>query len=129
MERVKMTAEKLEKAVDEMNVAEQRFMCQFDTIEQLYFEKEKMYLEKMSEAEERHAQEKKDMRKHYLKIILSIAIPFLVLLSSIIGGIIYITTNFDIGFQTYQEVSAEGGGNSTIEDGIHFDRPPHSVDN
>lgn len=111
-----MAAEKLEKAVDEMNVAEQRFMCQFDTIEQLYFEKEKLYLEQMEK-----------MRAHYFKIILAIAIPFIVFLSGIIGGAVYLLSNYDIGIQTYQEIHAEGGGDATNEDGIHFDRPPYGI--
>lgn len=120
-----MAAEKLAEAVEEMNVAEQRFMCQFDTIEQLYFEKEKLYLERMSEAEERHTKEKDAMRNHYGKIILTLAITLLLLVGGLVGGMIYLFANYDFGVVTYQDVSVGNDGDSTIEDGIQMHFPPY----
>ena len=132
-----MATEKIKEATEDINVAEQRFMCQFDTIEQLYFEKEKLYLSKMDDMEKRHAEEresmrkqnieeKESMRKHYQRIIFSISLVLLLIVGSLVGGLIYLFSNYDIGYEVYQEVSAEGGGDSTIEDGIRLGNIPAS---
>lgn len=114
MERVKMAAEKLEEAANEMNVAEQRFMCQFDTIEQLYFEEKKLLIEQMEK-----------MRQHYFKIILTLTLSLLLLIGGLVGGMIYLFANYDFGVVTYQDVSVGNDGDSTIEDGIQMHFPPY----
>ena len=127
---VSMATEKTKEATNGVNVAEQRFMCQFDTIEQLYFEKEKMYLDRMAESEKRHAEEKDSMRKHYQRIIFSISLVLLLIVGSLVSAALYVYSNFDFKFQpSYsQSVSAEGGGDATNEDGIHINNYDHPLE-
>ncbi len=132
MEGIEMATEKLNQAVEKASMLETEVMLQFDTMAQLQKE-ERMELEKLfaterAETREAHAKEKESMRKHYQRIILAISLVLLLIVGSLIGGTIYLLSNYDIGFQTYQEVNTEGGGNSTIEDGIRVNREPTDSD-
>lgn len=122
MECIEMATEKLNNAVEKASMLETEIMLQFDTMAQLNHEKEKLYLDKMSEMQKQHTEEKESMRKHYQRIILSISLVLLLVIGSLVGGAVYLISNFDFEFEpSYsQDVSAEGGGDSTIEDGIHI---------
>lgn len=122
VEMLEMAAEKLEKTVEEVNQVEERLMCQFDTMSELFFEEKKLLLAQMADAEKRHAEERESMRKHYGRALLAVSLTLLLVIGSLIGGLIYLISNYDIGVAIYQEVNAEGGGDSTVEDGIHVDR-------
>lgn len=124
VERLEAAVGQLEATLEKANNAEEKLMCQYDTMSQLFFEKEKVYLDKMEESDKRHAEEKESIRKHYQKILVSICLVLLLIVGSLIGGIIYLVSNYDFSFQTYQTVTAEGGGDSTIEDGIRFNQYP-----
>lgn len=113
VERLETAVEKLEDTLEKANQSEEKFMCQYDTMSQLFFEKEKLLLSQMD-----------SMRKHYQKIIISISLVLLIIVGSLIGGLIYLVSNYDVAFEVYQEVSAEGGGDSTVEDGIHLNGTP-----
>lgn len=133
VERLEAAVGKLEDTLDKANSSEEKLMCQYDTMSQLFFEKEKVYLSRMDEMEKRHAEEKAAMReaeagrqKRDHKIILVLAVTLLFVLTTVIGGLFYFISNYDVTFDTYQSVSAEGGGNATIEDGIRYNA--NSVD-
>lgn len=136
-----MATEKIKEATEDVNVAEQRLMCQFDTMEQLYFEKEKLYLDQISKInkqnaetieniEKRNAEEKESIRKHDHRIMLVQAITLFLIIASIIGAIVYVYANFDVEFQSgySQTVTAEGGGDATNEDGIHVSTYDHPLE-
>lgn len=123
VERLESAVGKLEETLEKANNAEEKLMCQYDTMSQLFFEKEKVYLNRMDESEKRHIEEKASMRKHYQRIILAISLVLALIIGSLIGATIYLVSNYDFGVEVYQEVSAEGGGDSTIEDGIHIYDP------
>lgn len=127
---IDMATEKIKEATEDVNVAEQRLMCQFDTMEQLYFEKEKLYLDRMAESDKQHAEEKDSMRKHYHRIILVQAVTIFLIIASIICAIVYVHANFDIEFGPgySQTVTAEGGGDATNEDGIHVSTYDHPLE-
>lgn len=132
MECLNMAADKLNKAVEDTSIIEKEIMLQFDTMAQLQkderMEREKMYIDERADMRKQFAEEKTNMRKHYQKIILVLALTLFLLLSSIIGGTIYLLANYDFGYAVYQESSAEGGGDSTIEDGIQLGIPPVTGD-
>lgn len=117
-----MAVDKLNNAVEETSILEREVMLQFDTMAQLQRD-ERIEMQKM------FTEERADMRKHYSRIILSMALALIIIIGSLVGGIIYIFSNYDLSYSTYQEVSAEGGGDSTVEDGIHLNHPPYEVDN
>lgn len=112
-EQLESNADRLKEVADEINRAEETFMCQYDTMSQLFFEEKKLLLAQMDA-----------MRKHYGKIILTISLTLLLVIGSLIGGLIYLISNYDIAYEVYQDVSAEGGGDSTVEDGIHLNGTP-----
>lgn len=124
VERLEAAVGKLEDTLEKANKSEEKLMCQYDTMSQLFFEKEKVYLTRMDESEKRHTEEKESIRKHYQKIIIAISLVLLLIVGSLIGGLIYLFANYDVAFEVYQDVSAEGGGNSTVEDGIHLNGTP-----
>lgn len=125
MEYIEM-AEKLmneaNNAIDATNVANAQFAAAVDTILQIQKEKDSEYLLAIQNTENRHIEDKANMRKHYQKIILSLSLVLLLIVGSLIGGVIYVVSNFDFEFvPSYsQDISAEGGGDATIEDGIHI---------
>lgn len=118
-----MATEKINQAIDVTNVATAQAAVALDTMLQLQKEKDTEYLTTIENMDKRNIEERANIRKHYQKIILTISLVLLLIVGSLIGGLVYIISNYDITFQTYQEVSAEGGGDSTIEDGIRFNQP------
>lgn len=127
VEILKMATEKLNQTVEKASILETEVLLQFDTMAQLQKEErmelEKLFAQERSESRQQHAEERASMRKHYQRIIIAISLVLLLIVGSLVGGIIYLFSNFDFAFEAYQEVSAEGGGNSTIEDGIHVEIP------
>lgn len=72
---------------------------------------------------EKHSEDLEKQRKHYCRIIYALILTLLLLVGSALGGIIYILCNYDIGVITYsQDVDADNGSTSMIEDGIHFSK-------
>ncbi len=121
MEIIKMATEKVNEAVEKANIIATESMLQFDTMAQLQ-------KEERTEAREMYAKERAEMRKHYRKIIVAISLVLLLIVGSLIGGLIYLFSNYDFDVQTYQEVHAEGGGNSTIDAGIRVNQYPTDSD-
>lgn len=125
MELFKMATEKINQAIDVTNVATAQAAVALDTMLQLQKEKDTEYLTTIENIDKRNIEERANIRKHYQKIILALALTLLLIIGSLIGGVIYIVSNFDFEFQpSYsQSVSAEGGGDSTIEAGINVNWP------
>lgn len=120
-----MATEKINQAIDVTNVATAQAAVALDTMLQLQKEKDTEYLTTIENIDKRNIEERANIRKHYQKIILALALTLLLIIGSLIGGVIYIVSNFDFEFQpSYsQSVSAEGGGDSTIEAGINVNWP------
>lgn len=126
MEYIKMAERLMDEAnnaIEFTNVANAQFAAAMDTVLQIQKEKDSEYLLAIQNMENRHIEDKANMRKHYQKIILSLSLVLLLIVGSLIGGLVYLVSNYDIGFQVYQEVTSEGGGDSTIEDGFQFTHP------
>lgn len=125
MEYVRMAEKLMDETVNAANVAMAQSTVALDTMLQLQSEerqaKDKAFLETLDKMETRHAEEQENMRKHYQRIILTLALTLLLIIGSLIGGAIYVISNFDFEFgPSYSlDVSAEGGGDATNEDGIH----------
>lgn len=71
--------------------------------------------------------ERESIRKHYeaiiqryTRIIFGLILALVILIGGIIGSAIYIFTNFDLAFSTYQEMDIGGDGNQNVYDGIHM---------
>lgn len=132
-EYIEMAEKLMNETVNAANVAMAQSSIALDTMLQLQSderkEKDKAFLEMLDSMEARHAEDMEKVRKHYQKIILSISMVLLLIVGSLIGGLIYVISSYDISFQTYQQVSAEGGGDSTIEDGIRFNQEPNESEN
>lgn len=124
-EYLKMAERVMDETVSAANVAMAQSTVALDTMLQLQSderkEKDRSFLEALDKMEARHAEDREKVRKHYQRIILTLALTLFLIIGSIIGGIIYIVSNFDFEFEpSYsQDISAEGGGDATIEDGIH----------
>lgn len=84
---------------------------QFDTLIATQ-QSERMELHKM------HQEEMHKVRKHYGRIIAGLILTLAILLGGIIGGVIYVLSNYEIGYIT-QDTYVGGDGNSTIYDGVH----------
>lgn len=128
-EYMKMAERVMDETVSAANVAMAQSTVALDTMLQLQSderkEKDRSFLEALDKIEARHAEDRDKMRKHYQRIILALALTLTLVIGAIIGGVIYIVSNFDFEFQpSYsQSVSAEGGGGSTIEAGINVNWP------
>lgn len=100
--------------VDEMKNRAEAMMAetrmQFDTLVT-------MHSDERREMRQAFQAEKDKMRKHYGRIIAGLIIALTALLGGIIGGFVYVVSNFDIIGATYQETYDE----SQIQDGIHID--------
>lgn len=123
-------AEKLmNETVNAANVAMAQSSIALDTMLQLQSderkEKDKAFLEMLDSMEARHAEDREKVRKHYQRIILTLALSLLLIIGGLVGGMVYLFANFDFGVATYQDVSVGNDGDSTIEDGINIEHMPN----
>lgn len=124
-EYLKMAERVMDETVSAANVAMAQSTVALDTMLQLQSderkEKDRSFLEALDKIEARHAEDRDKMRKHYQRIIIAISLVLFLIVGSLIGGVIYVVSNFDFEFEpSYSlDVSAEGGGDATNEDGIH----------
>lgn len=114
-------AEKLSKIADGANTALAEMRVQFETLAEMQKE-ERLERDKMHNAAVEKILDKCEREvKHWKHICIGLILTLCLILGSIIGGIVYIATNFDIEFGSYiQEPTVGGDGTSTINDGIHF---------
>ena len=116
-EKMENAARTLEKESEGMNAYAAETRLQFDTLVQLQMQ-ERQAIEK------RHSEETKDIRKHYGRIIAGLIITLVVILGAIVGSIVYVFANYDIGvISTYQEVDSSDNSVSNIWDGIECNYP------
>lgn len=107
-------SEQLERFADSANAMVAEARIQFDTLVTLQNDERK----DMRDAFHR---EKERMRKHYGRIIAGLIIAMILLLGGIIGGAVYVLSNFDfVGYS--QEAYIGGNGTNNIYDGVHIDR-------
>lgn len=112
VEGINHLTDKVNKMTDTAEAMMAETRLQFDTLIAMQSDERK---------EMRHAfhEEKEKMRKHYGRIIAGLILTLVIILGAIIGGAVYIFSNYDI--QTvYQDVNVGGDGSSTIFDGIHY---------
>lgn len=93
--------EELNQATNEANALATQFHLQFETMVEL------------------QKDELKAIRKHYAIIIMGLIITLTLLIGSIIGGAIYLLSNYEFQFGYYQSADVGGDGTANIYDGIH----------
>lgn len=111
---IEKTAKEIEHYTEGANLALTEMRLQFETLAE-------MQKEERLESQRMHKEEKEKMRKHYGKIIAGLIISLCLILGGIIGGVVYLVSNYDFGVLGYNQNAYVGGdGTSTINDGIHF---------
>lgn len=113
MEKFEKILEDMESIAEKSSLAATNAQLTIETISELYKEKEIKLIE--TQEKEREA-----LHKHYGRIIVGLILTLVILLGSIIGGSIYLFTNYDFGIVTYQDMDIGGSGNQDIHDGIHY---------
>lgn len=111
VEGINHLTDKVNKMTDTAEAMMAETRLQFDTLIAMQSDERK---------EMRHAfhEEKEKMRKHYGRIIAGLILTLVIILGAIIGGAVYIFSNFE--FASYEQVATVGGdGTYTIFDGIH----------
>lgn len=58
--------------------------------------------------------------KHWKNICVSLVISLCLIISVIVGSVIYVLSNYEIAVGTYQDLYVGNNGNPIIEDGIHI---------
>lgn len=113
-------AEKLSKIADGANTALAEMRIQFETLAEMQkeerLERDKMHnvaVEKILDKCEREV-------KHWKHICIGLIITLCLIIGSIVGGIVYILSNYDISFGYVQELYVGGDGNPAVNDGIHI---------
>lgn len=120
MEQLENIASRLERATEETAALAAESRVKFDAMVEMQSD-ERLKMQEM------FAQEKKDLLDHFAqsdkrknKIIMGLIIVLVVLIGSLVGGAIYLFTNFDFAVATYQQLDINGDGTQTIQDGIHY---------
>lgn len=131
-EYLKMAERVMDETVSAANVAMAQSTVALDTMLQLQSderkEKDRSFLEALDKIEARHAEDRDKMRKHYQRIILTLALSLLLIIGGLVGGMAYLFSNFDFGVVTYQNNSFGNDGSPTIEDGIHIEHTPSATE-
>lgn len=117
-------AEKLQKLASSTDIALTEMRIQFETLAEMQkderIEIQKMHVIEKENLLKQFAEDRESQRKHYTRIIYALILTLVLILGSVIGGIIYIFTNYDIAVGTYQDLYSGDNGTSTIYDGIHI---------
>lgn len=78
-----------------------------------------MYKEERLEQQKNFSEQMDKMRKHYGRIIAGLIISLCLFIGGVIGGVIYVISNYEFAFYTEQNVDSSDNSTSTINDGIH----------
>ncbi len=83
--------------------------------------------EERQEMREQQAEERAQMRKHYenivhkyTRIIFGLIATLIIILGGIIGAAVYVLSNYEFEFGSYQLADVGGDGTANIYDGIHY---------
>ncbi len=61
--------------------------------------------------------------RHWKHVVIALVLTLAIFIGSVVGGAIYVLTNFDIMTGEFaQAIDIGGDGNPIINDGIHYDR-------
>lgn len=108
-----------ENPVDASNVALSEMRLQFDTLAEMQKEERielaKIHKDEMDSMRQSHEKQV----KHLKHIIIGLILTLCLIISGIVGSVIYVLANYDIE-TTYQYVTVGGDGESNIHDGIHY---------
>lgn len=119
VERLNESAKKLDEMTDVANLKLTETLLQFDTMVQVQKEERvetaRMHNEAIEKIMERHAKE----IAHWKHIVIALVLTLALFIGGVIGTVGYLLANFDFAFETYQDVSSDNNGTSTIHDGIH----------
>lgn len=120
VENLNEKAKKLEHLASGTDIALTEMRIQFETLAD-------MQKEERLATQEMHNKEKEQMREHHDKevkhwkhICIGLIATIILIIGSLVGGAIYLFTNFEFAFGSYQELSSGDNGTSTIYDGIHY---------
>lgn len=123
-EKLAEQADKLQELSSGTNVALAEMRLQFETLAEMQkderIEIQKMHVLEKETLMKQFTNDLESQRKHYTRIIYALILTLVIILGSVIGGIIYIFTNYDIAVDTYQDLYSGDNGTSTIYDGIHI---------
>lgn len=121
MEQLDNIAGRLEQAVEATSALAAESRIKFDALIEMQSE-ERLKMQEM------FLQEKQDLLAHYErtgkrkdKIIIGLIIALVILIGSIVGGTIYVLTNFDLAVVATQNENVGDYNNINIHDGIHLD--------
>lgn len=121
IEQLQNSANELDKISAGTNIALTEMRVQFETLVEMQKEErieiQKMHNETIEKIENRHA---KDIA-HWKHIVIGLILVIALFVGGLIGGAIYLITNFEFTFGTYQDVYSDNNGTATIYDGIHID--------
>lgn len=114
IENLNEQAEKLKHIAGSTDLAISEMRIQFETLAE-------MQKEERLVTQEMHNKEMESVRKHYGRIIMGLILTIVLIIGSLVGAAIYLFTNFEFTFGSYQELHSGSNGSSTIYDGIHYD--------
>lgn len=106
-------AETIRSMTDKANAMAAETRLQFDTLVTIQKE-ERIEMQKL------HNEDMDKLRKHYGRIIIGLIIALALFIGGLFGSVIYVLANYDIVTGNTQDVYVGGDGQSTINDGIHY---------
>lgn len=112
VENLNEKAEQLNKVASSTDLALAEMRIQFETMMEMQKE-ERIETQKMSH------EELDKMRKHYGRIITGLILTICLILGSVIGGAIYLFSNYDFAY-ILQDPTIGGNGDLNLYDGIHY---------
>ena len=113
MDNIENILDSLNDVANKASLSATNAQLQLDTMSEMYKEKEiRLY--------EIFTKEKETIIKHYTRIILGLVLALVVLLGSIVGAVVYVLSNYEFEFGSYQIADVGGDGTANIYDGIHF---------
>lgn len=108
-----------DESYDDTKIALTEMRLQFETLLEMQKE-ERIELSKIKKEELDGLRESFEKQTKHLKhIIIGLILTLCLILGSIIGGVVYVLSNYEIE-TTYQNVTVGGDGESNIHDGIHY---------
>lgn len=113
-------AKELEQISTGTNIALTEMRVQFETLAEMQKE-ERIEIQKMHlEENERTRNHYDNVIRHYKHIIIGLIVTLCLFIFGLICAVSYVVTNYDFQFGYTQDLTVEGDGDATIQDGIHI---------
>lgn len=119
IETLQESARELDKMATGTNMALTEMRVQFETLASMQ-QQERLEIQRMHHDEIDKIIERNDKQlAHWKHIVISLVLVLALFIGGIIGATMYVLSNFEFAFETYQDVSSDNNGQSAIHDGIH----------